>query len=194
MELKVNITSPLKGRLEAVLFSSDEPLRLERLQSIFEVDLPQLKDALQELLIDYAQPGRGVVLQEIAGGFQIRTRSEYAPWIVKLNRNRTTRLSKAATETLAIIAYRQPVTRAELEYLRGVDSGGIVRTLMDRQLVKIVGKKDVPGRPLLYGTSRHFLEFFGLKDLSELPNLHEFADPDEVSLPLEMDFDGDGSS
>jgi len=190
----VNTINQLKARIEAVLFSSDEPLRIERLQSIFEVDTSLLKEALQELMVDYTQAGRGVMLQEIAGGFQIRTRSEYAPWIVKLNRTRTTRLSKAATETLAIIAYRQPVTRAEIEYLRGVDSGGIVRTLMDRQLVKIVGKKDVPGRPLLYGTSRHFLEFFSLKDLSELPNLHEFSDPEEVSLSLEMDFDSDGSS
>lgn len=193
-ELRVDTINQLKARLEAVLFSSDEPLRLERLQAIFEVDSHQVKQALQALMLDYTQEGRGLLLQEIAGGFQVRTRPEYAPWIVKLNRTRATRLSKAATETLAIIAYRQPVTRAEIEYLRGVDSGGIVRTLMDKQLVKIVGKKDVPGRPLLYGTSRRFLEFFGLKDLSELPNLQEFSDPQEVALSMEMDFESDGAS
>lgn len=181
--------SKLKPRLEAVLFSSDEPLRLERLQAIFEVDIDALRCCLQELSVDYAQENRGVVLQEIAGGFQFRTRAEYAPWVAKLNRSRRNRLSKAATETLAIIAYRQPVTRAEIEYLRGVDSGGIVRSLMEKQLVKIVGKKDVPGRPLLYGTSRHFLEYFGLKDLTGLPQLKEFSDPDDVALSLEMDFD-----
>jgi segregation and condensation protein B len=194
MELTVSTSNPLKARLEAVLFSSDEPLRLERLQTLFEVDVVSLKQALQDLMVEYAQENRGVILQEVAGGFQIRTRAEYAPWIVKLNRTRATRLSKAATESLAIIAYRQPVTRAEIEYLRGVDSGGVVRMLMEKQLVKIVGKKDVPGRPLLYGTSRHFLEFFGLKDLSELPNLKEFSDPEDAGLSLEMDFEGHGDS
>ncbi|WP_316347023.1 SMC-Scp complex subunit ScpB [Desulfuromonas acetoxidans] len=186
--------SPLKARLEAVLFSSDEPLRFDRLQALFEVETTVLRQALQELMVEYAQDNRGVVLQEVAGGFQIRTRAEYAAWILKLNKSRVTRLSKAATESLAIIAYRQPVTRAEIEYLRGVDSGGVIRMLMEKQLVKIVGKKDVPGRPLLYGTSRHFLEFFGLKDLSELPNLQEFADPEDGALSLEMDFDGHGNS
>jgi len=186
--------SLIKARLEAVLFSSDEPLRFDRLQALFEVETTVLRQALQELMVEYAQENRGVVLQEVAGGFQIRTRAEYAPWILKLNKSRVTRLSKAATESLAIIAYRQPVTRAEIEYLRGVDSGGVVRMLMEKQLVKIVGKKDVPGRPLLYGTSRHFLEFFGLKDLTELPNLQEFAAPEDGALSLEMDFDGHGNS
>jgi len=181
--------SKLKSRLEAVLFSSDEPLRIERLQTIFDVEIDLLRCGLHELVLEYAQQNRGIVLQEIAGGFQFRTRAEYAPWVAKLNRTRQNRLSKAATETLAVIAYRQPVTRAEIEYLRGVDSGGIIRSLMEKQLVKIVGKKDVPGRPLLYGTSRHFLEYFGLKDLTGLPQLKEFSDPDDVALSLEMDFD-----
>jgi len=179
----------LKSRLEAVFFASDEPLKLERLQAIFEVEQELLRQALQELTVDYAQKERGVTLQEIAGGFQLRTRAEYSEWVVKLKRSRRTSLSKAATETLAIIAYRQPVTRAEIEYLRGVESGGIVRMLMEKHLVKILGKKDVPGRPSLYGTSGYFLEFFGLKDLSGLPNLREFSAPDEVGISLEMDFD-----
>lgn len=178
----------LKSRLEAVLFSSDEPLKMERLQVIFEVDAQQLRKALHALFVDYSQEGRGVILQEIAGGFQLRTRPEYAPWVIKLNGTRSSRLSKAATETLAIIAYRQPVTRAEIEALRGVDSGGTVRWLLEKQLIKIVGKKNVPGRPLIYGTTRHFLEFFGLNDLSDLPNLQEFSEPVAAGLSMEMDF------
>ncbi len=179
----------LKPRLEAVLFASDSPLKIERLVAIFAVERDLLRRTLQQLQADYARDGRGVVLQEIAGGFQLRTRAEYAQWVTQLNRSRQTRLSKAATETLAIIAYRQPVTRVEIEYLRGVDSGGIVRLLMEKQLIKIVGKKDVPGRPLLYGSSRYFLEYFGLNDLSGLPNLKEFADPADAAVSLEMDFD-----
>jgi len=184
----VNVVK-LKSRLEAVLFASDEPLKMERLQAIFEVERDQLRLVLHELTVDYAQDGRGVLLQEIAGGFQLRTRPEYAPWVLKLNRSRRTCFSKAATETLAIIAYRQPVTRAEIEYLRGVESGGVVRMLMEKQLIKVVGKKDAPGKPALYGTAKYFLEYFGLNDLSGLPNLQEFTAPDDVALSLEMDFD-----
>jgi len=182
-------SATLKSRLEAVLFASDEPLRMDRLLAIFEVEREQLRLVLQELTVDYAQESRGILLQEIAGGFQLRTRPEYAPWVLKLKSSRRTRLSKAATETLAIIAYRQPVTRAEIEYLRGVESGGLVRLLMEKQLIKVVGKKDAPGKPSLYGTTKYFLEYFGLKDLSGLPNLQEFTAPDDAALSLEMDFD-----
>ena len=111
----------------------------------------------------------------MAGGFQFRTRTELAPALRKLVRDKTFRFSQAALETLAIIAYRQPITRGEIEYLRGVDSGGVVKTLLDRDLLKILGKKDVPGRPIMYGTSRHFLEQFGLRDLTDLPTLKEIT-------------------
>ena len=111
----------------------------------------------------------------MAGGYQFRTDTELAPWLRKLSKERPFRFSAAALETLAIIAYRQPVTRAEVEYLRGVDSGGVVKSLLERNLLRILGKKDVPGRPLMYGTSRHFLEFFGLKELQDLPTLKEFS-------------------
>ena len=132
----------------------------------------------------------------MAGGYQFRTVAELAPWLKKLNKDRTPRFSRAALETLAIVAYRQPSTRAEVEYLRGVDSGGVMKTLLDKGLLRILGKKDVPGRPLMYGTSRQFLELFGLRDLSDLPALKEFAaldpqliqadplDPEKIGMVL----------
>jgi segregation and condensation protein B len=121
------------------------------------------------------------VLEEVAGGFQFRTRAEHVDWVRRLNKSRPFRFSRAALETLAIIAYRQPITRAEVEYLRGVDSGGVVKTLLDRHLVRILGKKDIAGRPMIYGTTREFLELFGLRDLAALPTLREFSEiPPEV--------------
>lgn len=180
----------LKARLEAVLFSSDTALSLSRLQQIFAVDAEPLRLALQQLQHECQQEGRGVVLQEVAGGFQLRTRPEYAPWVMQLQRTRRMNLSRAATETLAIIAYRQPVTRAEIESLRRVDSGGIVRTLLEKDLVRVSGKKDVPGRPLLYATSTRFLEIFGLNSLKDLPSLRDFH-ADELGFEPEMDFDGE---
>jgi segregation and condensation protein B len=116
------------------------------------------------------------VLEEVAGGFQFRTRAEHVDWVRRLNKSRPFRFSRAALETLAIVAYRQPVTRAEIEYLRGVDSGGVVKTLLDRHLVRILGKKDIAGRPMIYGTTREFLELFGLRDLAALPTLKEFSE------------------
>ncbi|MBN2644138.1 MAG: SMC-Scp complex subunit ScpB [Desulfuromonadaceae bacterium] len=179
----------LKARIEALLFASDQPLRFDRLLSLLEADTESLRNALQQLQHEYYHPGRGIVLQEVAGGFQLRTRPEYAPWVLKLTRSRALRLSRAATETLAVVAYRQPITRAEVEYLRGVDSGGVLRALMEKQLVRCVGKKDVPGRPLLYGTGQKFLELFGLKGLSDLPQLSEFAGDEDLALSMELDFD-----
>ncbi len=179
----------IRARVEAVLFSSSAPLKLEKLAQIVELDKALLRRVLQQLYVEYSQPGRGIVLQEVAGGFQLRTRSEYAEWVVKLKRERSSRLSKAATETLAIVAYRQPVTRAEIEHLRGVDSGGTLRLLLEKQLVRIAGKKDAPGRPLLYATSAYFLEYFGLNDLRDLPGLQELGDPDDVAMSLTIDFE-----
>jgi segregation and condensation protein B len=188
--------SDLKARIEAVLFSSDTALSMKRLEQIFEVDTQQLRVALQQLQHECQQEGRGVVLQEVAGGFQLRTRPEYAPWVMQLRRTRSMNLSRAATETLAIIAYRQPVTRAEIEGLRGVDSGGIVRTLLEKDLVRVAGKKDAPGRPLMYATSARFLEIFGLNTLEDLPTLRDLK-TDEIDfnhgMELEMDFDSQES-
>ncbi len=120
-----------------------------------------------------ALAGRGVELREVAGGWQLRTAPDLGPWLARLEVPRPVRFSRAALETLALVAYRQPTTRAEVEEVRGVDCGGVLKVLLDRGLVRILGKKDVPGRPLLYGTSRKFLEVFGLAGLGELPSVRD---------------------
>ena len=178
----------LKALAEAFIFASESPLTLDRLSSLLDVGKAELRPVLDSLLESYSGDSRGFYLAEVAGGYQFRTTSELAPLLRKLNRERTVKFSKPALETLAIIAYRQPITRAEIEYLRGVDSGGVMKTLLERNLLRILGKKDVPGRPLMYGTSRQFLEFFGLRDLNDLPTLKEFAalDPELATVePLE---------
>ena len=170
----------LKSAIEALLFIGGGPLSVERLKGIFEdASKEQIEAQLQALKADYDSRGAGVMLAEVANGWQLATCPEQAPWVRKFKTVKvTTRLSRPALETLAIIAYKQPVTRPEIEAIRGVNIGGIVRNLMERRLVKIVGKKDVAGRPLLYGTSVEFLQYFGLKDLSSLPTLKEFQELD----------------
>jgi segregation and condensation protein B len=169
-------TSELKAIVESLVFVSDIPLRPERIAEAIEVERGRVVQILRELESEYQQARRGFVLEEIAGGFQFRTRAEHLDWVRRLNKSRPFRFSRAALETLAIIAYRQPITRAEIEYLRGVDSGGVVKTLLDRHLVRILGKKDIAGRPMIYGTTREFLELFGLRDLAALPTLKEFSE------------------
>ena len=181
-------TNELQKLVEAFIFAAESPLTLDRLSLLLERPRGEVRDVVDKLLTDYAAGKRGFYLAEIAGGFQFRTDSELAPWLRKLSKDRPFRFSQAAMETLAIIAYRQPVTRAEIEYLRGVDSGGVMKTLLEKNLLRILGKKDVPGRPLMYGTSRHFLELFGLKNLQDLPTLKEFSalDPElEEAVPLD---------
>ncbi len=172
----------LQQLVEAFVFASETPLSLERLAVLTEQPRAQVRECLEQLQSDYSATGRGFYLAEVAGGYQFRTAVELAPWLKKLAGDRATRLSRAALETLAIVAYRQPATRAEIEFLRGVDSGGVMKTLLEKNLLRILGKKDVPGRPLMYGTSRHFLELFGLRDLKDLPTLKEFTalDPELV--------------
>lgn len=171
-------TDDLKRVLECLLFAADGPLTLERLSGLTDCSKAELRPILEQLIDDFEQAGHGFHLAEVAGGFQFRTRQDYASWVRKLSKERPFRFSRAALETLAMVAYRQPVTRAEVEYLRGVDSGGVMKTLLEKGLVRILGKKDVPGRPLMYGTSRKFLEFFGLRDLNDLPTLKEFSSLD----------------
>ena len=170
----------LKSAIEALLFIGGGPLSVERLKSIFEeASKEQIEAQLQELKADYDAREAGVMVAEVANGYQLATRPEQSVWVKKFKTVKvTTRLSRPALETLAIIAYKQPVTRPEIEAIRGVNIGGIVRNLMERRLVKIVGKKDVPGKPMLYGTSVEFLQYFGLKDLSSLPTLREFQELD----------------
>jgi len=180
---------------EALIFAADGPIKAERMAEALDVPLADIREAIESLEVDYAERPRGFFLQEVAGGYQLRTRPEYAEYLRKLGRSRPFRFSRPALESLAIIAYRQPVTRSEVEYLRGVDSGSVLKTLLEKRLVRILGKKDVPGKPMIYGTTREFLELFGLPDLSSLPTLTEFSElaPDTEtealmeSLPLLVD-------
>lgn len=181
--------------VEAMIFAADGPIKAERVAEAIDVPLADVKAAIEALEADYAEHPRGFFLQEVAGGYQLRTLPEYADFLRKLGQSRPFRFSRPALETLAIIAYRQPVTRSEIEYLRGVDSGSVLKTLLEKRLVRILGKKDVPGKPMIYGTTREFLELFGLPDLSSLPTLSEFselADEEDAgammeSLPLLID-------
>jgi segregation and condensation protein B len=168
----------LKSAIEALLFVSGNPLSAERLKGIFEeATAEQLEAQLQALRQEYDDRGAGIMMAEVAGGYQFATRPENAAWVRKFKSVKVSaRLSKPALETLAIVAYKQPITRSEVEAIRGVNIGGIMRNLMERRLVKIVGKKDVPGKPMLYGTTLDFLQYFGLKDLSALPTLREFQE------------------
>lgn len=179
-------TRELKAIIEALVFASDGPLRIERMAEVLQLERGLLNSLLREMRAESEGQGRGFVLCEVADGYQFRTRPEYGDWIRRMGRSRPFRFSRPALETLAIIAYRQPVTRAEIEYLRGVDSGAVVKTLMEKRLVKILGKKEIAGRPMIYGTSKDFLEFFGLRDLSALPTLREFTElaPDEGAEAL----------
>jgi len=164
----------LKSVVESLLFVADAPLTLDRLCSILEeYERQDIRAAVEALLAEYRQAERGIYLAEVAGGWQFRSRPENADYLRRLSRSRTFRFSHSSLETLAIIAYRQPITRAEVEYLRGVDSGGVLKTLLEKKLIRILGKKDIPGKPLIYGTSREFLETFNLKDLASLPTLKE---------------------
>ncbi len=159
------------------MFTSEKPLSARDLRNILpEEPTESIKEALKELQKDYDDMERSIALKEVAQGFQLRTRSEYAPYILQMLKVSPTKLSNAAMETLAIIAYKQPILRQEIERLRGVDVGGIVRTLMEKGLIKIMGRKELPGRPLIYGTTKKFLEIFDLKNISSLPKLKEVKD------------------
>ncbi len=186
--------SDLKPIIEALIFVSDSPLTVDRLCDILsEYTREEIRSSILDLLNDYNASGRGVFLAEIAGGFQFRSRKEHAEIIRRLVKNSTARFSKPALETLAIIAYRQPITRSEIEYLRGVESGGVLKTLLEKNLIRILGKKNIPGKPLIYGTARKFMEIFNLKDLKSLPTLKEIQSLEEVpefekqdELPLDL--------
>lgn len=162
--------------VEALVFAADGPIKAERMAEALDTDQADVLSALEALEADYAERPRGFFLQKVSGGYQLRTRPEYAEFLRKLGHNRPFKFSRPALESLAIIAYRQPVTRSEVEYLRGVDSGSVLKTLLEKRLVRILGKKDVPGKPMIYGTTREFLELFGLPDLSALPTLREFGE------------------
>ena len=166
----------LKYIIESLVFVSETPLSVNHLKSVLEtIDSRDIKLALAELQGEYEDRQGGFLLQEVAGGFQFRTRATHSEWIKKLLKPSPTRLSRAALETLAIIAYKQPIIRADVEHIRGVDSGGVLRMLLERKLIRVLGRKDIPGRPMIYGTTKAFLELFNLKDLSELPSPSEIT-------------------
>jgi segregation and condensation protein B len=169
----------LRGLVEALIFASDKPMKTGELARLASAPMQQVKTTLAELKDTYAL--RGIVLGEIAGGWLFRTGVQYAPFVREVTSDRPVRLTRAQVETLAIVAYRQPITRPEIDDIRGVDSGATLKLLLERDLVRILGKKDEPGRPLLYGTTSHFLEFFGLKSLKDLPTLREFTELSEDS-------------
>ena len=167
----------LKSILESLLFAAGEPVSIGRLQSaIEEVPRAEIQKVLGAMGAEYATNNRGISLEEVAGGYQLRTLKEHAHYVRKLLAAKPPRLSRPLLETVAIVAYRQPITRPEIEQLRGVDSGGVLETLLERRLVKIAGRKEAPGRPMMYATTPEFLETFGLKDLESLPDLKEFQE------------------
>jgi segregation and condensation protein B len=168
----------IRAVLEALIFTSPHPLTSRQISQVLGgVSKPAWKAALEELKQDYARDGRGLQLVEVAGGYQLTTRPEYNDWLQELlDPKAPTRLSIQALETLAVIAYKQPVTLPEIIELRGVRSAGVIKTLLEKRLIRITGRKEVVGRPMLYGTTKQFLLHFGLKDLSELPRIEEFAE------------------
>ncbi len=170
--------------VESLLFVTDKPVTLDQLHDATGIERPRLEEALGKLGEIHRDGVSGIVLTEVAGGWQLRTEPESGEFVRRFLRVKPHRLTRAALETLAIIAYRQPVTRPEIEDVRGVDSGAVVKALLERRLIKILGKKDEVGRPILYGTSREFLEFFALKDLSALPTLREFHELSEEHRTL----------
>ena len=168
---------PFKLIIEALLFASGKLLSVSEIHSIIpDKSISEIKQALQELLTEYNSKKRSFILKEIAGGYEFRSRPEYAPYVLKMLKSSPAKLSPAALETLAIIAYKQPILRQEIERLRGVDAGGILRTLLEKGLIRIVGRKNLPGKPLIYGTAKKFLEVFDLESLTSLPKLKEIKE------------------
>lgn len=176
-------TPSLNAIIEAILFLSDSPVSLDRLsETLPEYDKPDIRISLQELRDNYESRHAGIHLVEVAGGWQLRTYPDLMPYLARTVKGKPTRFSPSSLETLAIVAYRQPVTRQEIEYLRGVDTGAVLKGLLEKRLVRIMGKKDVPGRPIIYGTTKEFLEVFNLNDLKGLPTLREIQSLDDIPL------------
>ena len=167
----------IKYIIESLLFVADEPLPVDRIKKILiQVETREIREAMAELTAEYEARGGGFYLDEVAGGYQIRTRPQYTDWIKKLIQPKPLRLSKPALETLVIIAYKQPVIRSDIEHLRGVDCGGVIRMLLERKLIRVLGRKEIPGRPLVYATTKRFLEIFDLKNLRDLPTPKEIEE------------------
>ena len=178
----------IKAVIEALIFASDAPLALEKIRIILsDIEKTEIKEAFEKLVLEYNERQGGIYLQEVAGGFQFRTRPELSPWVKKLKSTKPHSLSPQAMETLAIVAYKQPIVKSEIESIRGVDVGAPLKSLLDRKLIRIVGRKDVPGKPIIYGTTRKFLEVFNLKDLMDLPNLRELKELNQQQALVEQE-------
>ncbi|MGE5560041.1 MAG: SMC-Scp complex subunit ScpB [Chloroflexota bacterium] len=183
------ILTPLQAALEAILFAAGEPLSAEQVAELLAITVDEATDLLHELRHDYDYGGRGIELVEVAGGYRLMTRPDFHDYVQRLRSGaESAALSRPAIETLAVIAYRQPVTRAEIEAIRGVKCEKAINTLLERGLIKEMGRRRGPGRPIIYGTTRAFLEHFGLRDLSELPPLpaRDLA-AEEVAAASELD-------
>ncbi len=176
----------IKNIIESLLFVAEEPLTIDSIKKVLDsTDSNAINHVLNELSNEYEARKGGFFLREVAGGYQIRTRSEYSQWIKRLLKPNPFRLSNAALETLAIVAYKQPVIRSDIEHLRGVDCGGILRMLLERKLIRVIGRREIPGRPIIYTTTKKFLELFELKDLKDLPSpkeIEELGDSSSESL------------
>jgi len=169
----------VKSVLESLLFVSGEPVAACSLTKATDVPEPEIRKSMNELIGEYRDRNSGIIIAEIADGYQMVTNPDSSAWVKKFkNINQSNKLSQPALETLAIIAYKQPITRLEIDQLRGLNSDGAVKTLLDKRLIKIIGKKESPGRPFLYGTTKEFLQYFGLKNLSDLPPINDFLRED----------------
>jgi segregation and condensation protein B len=174
----------LNNIIESLLFVSEEPLTVDKFKQILEtVDAKEIRASLQSLVEAYEARGGGFKLAEVAGGWQLRSRPEYNKWLKRMLQPSPQRLSKAALETLAIIAYNQPIIRVDIEHIRGVDAGGVLRQLLERKLIRVLGRKEIPGRPIIYATTKLFLELFELKDLKDLPSPKEIEEMSAVAEP-----------
>lgn len=167
-----------RAALECLLFVAGEPVPATRLAECLGLELADTVELIADLQAEYDNGGRGLQIREVAGGYQMCTRPQFAGYIESFLQPDLPALSRAALETLAIIAYRQPVTRADIEYIRGVKVDGVLNTLLNRNLIKEIGRKEAPGRPILYGTTQRFLELLGLKDLSQLPPVNASSGPE----------------
>ena len=176
---QVVVASHLRGLIEALVFASDRPLSASDIAKAANAQRPQVLELLKDIREFYEQ--RGIRLMEVAGGFVFRTAPSYGPFVRQVTERRPVKMTRAQLETLAIVAYRQPITRPEVDEIRGVDSGAVLKMLLERGILRIVGKRDEPGRPLLYGTTQAFLALFNLKSLKDLPSLREFAELSEES-------------
>lgn len=188
--MNVSLDMPLlKKILEGALFAAGQPMNVDQLGFLFEEserpDNASMRAALDELMQDYHD--RGIELKEVASGFRFQVRQETGPWVSRLWEEKPSRYSRALLETLALIAYRQPITRSEIEEIRGVSvSSHIVKTLIEREWIRVAGHRDVPGRPALFATTREFLDSFNLKSLAELPSLSEIRDLEKINEELEL--------